>query len=119
MSWLSDLLQGIPLNSVLRERVALAEQKFKDIETENKTLRERVVALTAENESLKSRLELAEYQAKPPTESPKFQWGCYKFEGDERLYCPACYDARGKKHIATRLNIHRRRCSVCQTEFGT
>ncbi len=51
MPWLSDLLQGVPLNSVLRERVALAEQKFKDIEAENKSLKERVSALTAENDT--------------------------------------------------------------------
>jgi hypothetical protein len=53
MSWWTDLLQGIPLNAVLKERLALAEQKFNALEKENKELRGQVEALTAENASLK------------------------------------------------------------------
>jgi hypothetical protein len=44
---------------------------------------------------------------------PKVQWGCYVFEGDENLYCPACFDTKGKKHLTTRANSQMRVCSVC------
>ena len=119
MGWLSDLLQGVqsvPLNSVLRERVLLAEQKFKDLESENKELTERVAALTAENASLRQQVE---EHAQQKAAKPKVKWGCYVFEGDEKLYCPACWDTKGKKHLTTRMLANIRQCSVCKAQLGT
>jgi predicted nuclease with TOPRIM domain len=118
MSWLSELLQGVPLNAVLRERVALAEQKFKEIEQDKKKLEEKVSALEAENADLKQKIAAAADQAS--REKPKFKWGCYVFEGEpDRLYCPACFDTKGKKHLTTRINSNRRMCSVCQAALGS
>jgi len=36
MGWFTDLFTGMKLNPVLRERLALAEQKVKDMEGESK-----------------------------------------------------------------------------------
>ena len=49
-----------------------------------------MLALQAENQAIKS---------KENEEKPTVQWGCYKFTGDDRLYCPACYDTKGKRHL--------------------
>src|SRR5687767_12006838 len=106
MGWFNDLLQGIPLNAVLKERVALAEQKFKDMEQEKKRLEEKVAARESENADLKQRLSAS--AAHSAAEKPKVKWGCYVFEGDTNLYCPACYDTKGKKHLTTRASSTKR-----------
>src|SRR5438874_1465726 len=59
MGWLMEMLQGIPLNAVLRERVTLAEQKYKDLESENKKLKEQVETLASELASLRGQVEAA------------------------------------------------------------
>src|SRR5688572_27375235 len=52
MSWISDIFQEVPLSAVLRERVALAEQKGTAIEEENRKLREQVTAWKAKCDEL-------------------------------------------------------------------
>ena len=81
----------------------LADAKMKMAELKND-----IASLQEENKALKSKAE---------GEKPTMQWGCYIFEGDARLYCPACFDTKGMKYVTTRLNSRRRRCSVCQREF--
>jgi len=49
------------------------------------------------------------------TQRPTHKWGCYEFQNESGLYCPACYDTQGKKHITTRKSAHERVCSVCRT----
>jgi predicted nucleotide-binding protein len=44
---------------------------------------------------------------------PRVKWGCYVFENDDNLYCPACFETKGKKHITTRMNTRQRQCVVC------
>lgn len=44
---------------------------------------------------------------------PQVKWGCYVWEDDEKLYCPACFDTTGMKYMTTRMNIHERKCTVC------
>lgn len=56
MKWLWDLFEGIQVNAVLREKISLAEQKFKDMERENKNLKEQVAALTSEVEGLRNQV---------------------------------------------------------------
>jgi chromosome segregation ATPase len=59
-------------------------------------------------------------RAKPETkEKPAgVKWGCYHFEGDEHLYCTACYDTKGQKILTTRANGRHRLCNVCQAVFS-
>jgi hypothetical protein len=117
MSWLtglSDALQGIPLNAVLRVRVALAEQRFKALEDENTALEAQVAALTAENEALRQKVEQAPVAAIPTKEPPEILYGLYYFGGDtSKLYCPRCYETHGKKHIMADVRHLGHKCTVC------
>jgi len=51
---MQDLLQEVPLSAVLRERVALAEQKYEAAMTENAELRRQLRALENENATLRA-----------------------------------------------------------------
>ena len=46
------------------------------------------------------------------------KWGCYQFEGDDGLYCTACYDSRGARSRTTRLDSLHRQCPVCRALLG-
>jgi len=52
-------------------------------------------------------------------QKPTIQWGCYKFEGEDGLFCTACYDSKGKKSLTNRLSSTRRSCPVCKAVIGT
>jgi hypothetical protein len=54
MGAIQDLLQEVPLSAVLRERVALAEQKYEAAMTENAELRRQLRALENENATLRA-----------------------------------------------------------------
>jgi hypothetical protein len=123
MGWLSELLQGIPLNAVLKERVALAEQKFKDTEAENKQLKEKVATLTTEIEELKRRITKAPVAIEAPKETPTLKDGLY-YKGDDGPFCTGCYDsatklirlidgARDEQEI---FGI-RRKCPICKARY--
>lgn len=56
MGWLSDLLKEYPALSVAKERLALAEDRFKHTEEENTKLKARILQLEVENENIKSQL---------------------------------------------------------------
>jgi hypothetical protein len=49
---------------------------------------------------------------------PSVKWGCYKFEGDDKLYCTACYDSESRKSVTNRLNTKFRQCPVCKAQVG-
>lgn len=49
---------------------------------------------------------------------PSVKWGCYQFEGDDGLYCTACYDTKGVKSRTTRMNSRFRTCPVCKARLG-
>src|SRR5262249_10309329 len=114
MGWLTDLLQGLPVNPVLRERLALAEQKFKDMEAENKRLKEEVATLAEENEGLKQQIERAPVASAPPKETPRIMYGLYSLGGDMSTpYCPRCYERQGKKHVMAGVSHLGHKCTVC------
>lgn len=119
MSLWTDLLQGLQTNPVLRERVALAEQKFKDMEAENKALKDTVAALTAENAKLTAERDERAARDKAAEVRPTIKWGCYVFEGDEGMYCPGCYTSKGKRNLTTRLDTRQRQCTVCRVILGS
>jgi len=56
MGTIQDLLQEVPLAAVLRERVALAEQKYEAALRENAELKKRVTALEQENATLRAQI---------------------------------------------------------------
>jgi len=56
MGWLQDLLQEVPLSSVLRERVALAEERYEHAIQEIKSCKQRIAVLESENEGLRAKI---------------------------------------------------------------
>lgn len=56
-------------------------------------------------------------EAVAPREKPKFVHGCYQFEGDDGLYCTACYDSKGKKIRASNVLNHMI-CNVCKAHLS-
>lgn len=49
---------------------------------------------------------------------PTLKWGCYKFEGLEGLYCPACYESKGKKIPTSRIKGGIYKCPLCNAEMS-
>jgi len=50
---------------------------------------------------------------------PSVRWGRYQFEGDNGLYCTACYDTKGVKSRTTRISTKFRACPVCKAQLGS
>lgn len=118
MSWFTDLLQGIPVNAVLKERLALAEQKFKDLESENKTLKEQVAQLQQANKSLQDKIDAHAANEQAAEKKPNLVRDLYQFDGDEGLFCTFCYDSQGKKVRTTALLGKVRKCPNCKAMYG-
>jgi hypothetical protein len=117
---LSAINTSITLVGRLREiskNMEQAELKAIIADLANELADAKLKMASLKDESVALREERAFLDAKAAGEKPKVQWGCYIFEGDGRLYCPACYDTSGKKHLTTRVDSHKPRCCVCQTEL--
>src|SRR2546425_9294238 len=69
----------------LKGTIANLANQLADAQLQVAELKNKMLALQAENQALKS---------KHNEEKPKVQWGCYKFPDDDNLYCPACYDTK-------------------------
>ena len=93
----------------LKGLIAELANNLADTNMHMAALKNEIAELQEENNALKN---------KADGERPKVRWGCYVFDGDENLYCPACFDTKGKKHLTTRIDTMKRRCSVCQTELS-
>jgi TolA-binding protein len=87
-------LQGAIITA--RQQMLEMQEKYEQVLEENKQLK----MITA------------------PRQKPQMQWGCYRFEGEDGLFCTACYDTKGQKIQTTRLDIDFRRCPVCKAVFG-
>src|SRR5689334_7102515 len=118
MSFWTDVMQGIPINAVLKERLALAEQKFKDIEAENKGLQQQVATLRQQNEQLSARVHAYEANETAAESKPNLERDFYRFEGDPGLFCTTCYDMHAKKVCTTVVLAGVRTCPVCKTVYG-
>lgn len=97
-------------------------------------IRDQAAAIERENADLKKQLSDAEKKRKEQAEAvaalkdeldsmkrsaipPKMKWGCLTFEGDEVLYCPACFYNQGRKIPTSRKGIKYRYCAVCRTDI--
>jgi len=86
----------------------LADAKMAMVE-----LKEQIVTLSEENRLLKE-IRLDERE-KPIG----VKWGCYRFEGEEGLFCTACYDTKGQKIRVSRIAAGRyRQCPVCKATLA-
>lgn len=125
MDPVSALDQAIKLVGRLRAiSKNIAEAEFKNVLAELLSeladakvqiagLKEQLAAQASEIQALKT----AAPGTKPKPSGVK--WGCYQFDGDDGLYCTACYDSRGVKSRTTRIDTHTRRCPVCGAALGS
>ena len=108
MGVITDILTGIPLNAVLRERLVDKESYIAALETENVALKAKIAVLEAEN---------ADFRA-------KFQ----KIEGNKTAHgdiCPYCQQPKGKlldirpdEHFGIMgVKIQYYKCENCGKEY--
>lgn len=111
---LSDIAKAISDTKLRHEfsaQIADLQGVLIDARQQMLEIQDRYEALLRENKQLK--------EAAAPRDRPTLFYGCYKFEGDDRLYCPGCYDSKGKKYVTSRLNSRFRQCTVCRVEIGS
>ncbi|MFA5252096.1 MAG: hypothetical protein WC454_05885 [Phycisphaerae bacterium] len=109
MGVITDILTGIPLNAVLRERLVDKESYIATLEAENAVLKEKNAVLEMENAELKADLQ--------NIESNK------TVHGD---ICPYCQQPKGKllnilpdsTFGDLGLNIHYYKCDDCGKEYN-
>ena len=70
--------------------------------------------LAVQTEGIRELKRTPDAKSKPPG----MKWACDQFEGDDRLYCAACYDTNGLKSATNRLNTKFRQCPVCKAQIG-
>jgi DNA-binding transcriptional ArsR family regulator len=56
VGWLQDLLKEIPLSSILRERVVIAEEKYETAVKSIESYKQRIASLEHENEKLRAQI---------------------------------------------------------------
>ena len=72
-------------------------------------LQQKYLEVLEENRQLK--------QVVAPREKFTLRYGCYQFEGDDGLYCTACYDSKRKK-IRASLVMRHYICNVCRAALS-
>ncbi|MGO9019117.1 MAG: hypothetical protein ACLQVJ_12300 [Syntrophobacteraceae bacterium] len=65
MGWFTDLIKDVPVSAVVKERLALAEDRFRAIEEENKKLKRRIAALEEENKGLRAQSPASQQPQEP------------------------------------------------------
>jgi hypothetical protein len=103
-------LSNVKVRNELTEKIIDLQSSLLKARQEMLDIQDKYEQVLRENKALK--------EASAPKEKPRVHWGCYKFEGDEGLYCTGCYDTTGKKIMTNRLNIRQRFCPVCKSSFG-
>jgi hypothetical protein len=95
-----------------RNLLADLSNELGDAKLEIASLKEQLARISEENHRLKT-------AAPEKRQKPKLKWGCYQFEGEEGLFCTACYDTKGRKIMTSRMNSNYRSCPVCKSVFGS
>jgi uncharacterized coiled-coil protein SlyX len=89
-----------------------------DAKLEAASIKEKLAALMEENQILQQQMETARTaEGSPPS---GLKWGLYQWNGDQGLFCTACWDARKQKSRVTRVNKAgvMWMCPVCKATFG-
>ena len=119
MGHIADLFNEINLAQQARKQLQIAdrdysalEARIQVLESENLKLQAEVNPTKRDNARLKEEIERTHKR-----DEYKMVYGCMKFEGDEKLYCPGCFFDRGKKIPTGRKNIKYRFCAACKTDI--
>jgi len=121
-----EVLAGIDRSIGLVKRLReisknVSEAKFRNLLADlSNELADAKLKIAALKEELAAQAEeIRELKRTPDAKSkPSMKWGCNRFEGDDYLYCTACYDTKGLKSVTTRMNSKFRQCPVCKAQLG-
>jgi hypothetical protein len=83
MGAIQDLLQEVPLSAVLKERVALAEQKYEGAMRESADLKQRVNVLEQENAALRAQIP-KRHDGSLDEDTARVLAHLFRAEGDQR-----------------------------------
>lgn len=124
MDIVSTINNSISIVSRLRDiSKNLSEAEFKnllaDLSNELADAKLQIADLKTQLANQTEELQALKVASPESKQKPTIKWGCYKFEGDENLYCSACYDSKGKKSLTNRLNTKSRSCPVCKAVIGS
>lgn len=92
-------------NLVAELYVELADAKanIAELKTQNASLREENLSLTK--------------QLDAEAEKPTVVRECYKFDGDDSLYCTSCFDTEKVKVRTKRVNENVQECPSCKNSY--
>ena len=110
MGLLDDILKGLPLNALLREKINDVEIKYAAIETENAILKD-------DNNKLKRQLAVpGKLRWEPP-----YYWLVNDDATKDGPFCPHCYDKHKELiHLHGHGSGYRRGywlCTACKNDF--
>lgn len=108
---LSDLASG----KIKDERITLLADQLRDTERKLVDATGEISLLQSKIVELETIVENLEAKSKNREVIHKMKWGCIILEGDENLYCPACFIDRGKKVPTSRKSTRERFCASCKT----
>ncbi len=98
-------------NAELKLLIAELAQQLAEANLQMAELKTSMVHLQEENAALRGKKEEGK---------PTMKWGCYQFEGEEGLFCPKCWETKGKKYHTNRAEHGTAfQCTVCGTKFPT
>lgn len=121
MAWLADLLKEIPSAARYKSELEAMARENEQLKEENTLLNSQIKIHQSKIEELRQEIQRRddiiqnEKSHNNLLKDARMQWGCLKFRGDNRLYCPSCFHKTGKKIETSRVDIHNRYCAVCKT----
>ena len=126
---MGDIIGGINNAIALVARLREVSKNISEVEFKNllADLSGELADAKLEIADLKEKLalqaqEIQSLRRADPLSRPKpsgSQWGCYKFDGDDGLYCTGCYDSKGLKSRTNRASARSRACPVCRAVIGS
>src|SRR3954463_16259089 len=83
-------------------------------------VRGQILKMQEQYEQLAAQTRQAAVGAAPVRPAPaRVKFGCYQFDDNEGLFCAICYDKKGRRIRATRVNSLSLVCPNCRTSYAT
>lgn len=112
MTDLSATITNTKVKEYLNGKIAELQSVILAARQQMLELQDKYARVLEENKRLKEAVALKS------VEKPKTKLGCYTFDGDDGLYCTACYDTKGAKSRTTKLPANLHLCLVCRAVLG-
>jgi hypothetical protein len=114
MKSLADIAKGIQ-NAEVRQEL---NGKIADLQGTLISARQAMLDLQDKYELVLRENKLLKEATVPKQKPSGRKLGCYQFEGEDGLFCTACYDTKGQKSQTTRMTSQYRMCPVCKAAIG-